>query len=118
MMREIKFKVWEPKTKQMTMLHPEDVSEALSNHLRGEDVLLQFTSLYDNNRREVYEGDLIEIHRQPWCEQNNFEVYWSESGFYRAKSTDGLMDVPLFDLGSEEFAVVGNIYENPTILKP
>ncbi len=67
-------------------------------------VLMQFTGLLDKNGKEVYEGDILR-------EVNNaLVVEWHNTGFW-CEAGDGSWIMP------SNFEIIGNIYENPELIK-
>lgn len=128
-MREIKFRSWDPFNG--TMSPPNDVngnkkdlgwffSQHDNANEGGNDCkLMQFAGLKDKNGKEIYEGDIISAahfthplivgyntESASFCcnKTNDFETqscYW----FYN--------DVVI----SDGWIVIGNIYENPELLK-
>lgn len=77
-------------------------------------LLLQFTGLRDKNGKEIYEGDVVQHseHMKPtelstW---GKLEVKWNEEKL----QWDGIFPTLLPWRGIE---VIGNIYENPNLLK-
>ena len=107
-MREIKFRAWDLREKKMK-----------NGYNDGEErfLLLQFTGLHDKNGKEIYEGDIT----------NNGVVVWNEAltwdsggsshpGFYfDAPRFDG--DLNYHTSFDDDTEVIGNIYENPELLK-
>ena len=70
--------------------------------------LMQFTGLLDKNGKEVFEGDIIKLY------PNRVRVieYSEPNGCYMERGTS------LNQLhSSSEFEIIGNIYENPKLIK-
>lgn len=100
-------------------------------------VLMQFTNLKDKNGKEIYEGDIIHNHWHGVGHKDigkNWEVKFGEhatSGDYYASLAYGWYaksergdpqdrEHELFSLPTDEeqgLEVIGNIYENPELLK-
>lgn len=130
-MREIKFRAWDKYNKRWITndvifdLRNQEPSEAIINSsINNEDILLtQYTGLKDKNGKEIYEGDILksvtldEVHYEP--------VKFKDGRFYievvlphnkeriiRSTIAHHAIDGKL--LAHE---VVGNIYENPELIK-
>jgi len=131
-MREIKFRAWDHKTKQMLPVwsigwkawegKPEnksiinyvelvaDIMDGAIKRLDGEVELMQFTGLHDKNGKEIYEGDILScIERikigmdEPWKDKKTIsEVKWTNDGYYLTFVRDK--------------EIIGNIYENGELL--
>ena len=77
-------------------------------------VLMQFTGLLDKNGKEIYEGDVV----KSGYFARLAEVVFVKGGFFIKRNPSG--EYTLLEwfnkkgLGSE---VIGNIYENPELLK-
>ena len=89
--------------------------------------LLQYTGLKDKNGREIYEGDIIDIHQTVnGC--NLFAVVWDGIGFNARYWVNNTADrkyeydiMELLDVNvnkyDKDIEVVGNIYENKELLE-
>lgn len=83
----------------------------------------QFTGLLDKNNKEIYEGDIISEHDKSRKKYENGEIIWSKeyltylSKKWNFNKTDFWSDF-LYNLsGEKEFEIIGNIFENPELLK-
>lgn len=82
--------------------------------------LMQFTGLKDKNGKEIYEGDVVKDD----FSGTFFEIKFKEGSFglFNIDSTmpKERRECPWKNLDlqlSEDFEVIGNIYENPELLK-
>ncbi len=117
-MRQIKFRVWEIKKKrflEVMLLHHFDngvtsltCSDGKSNvHLFEEDwILMQYTGLKDKNGKEIYEGDIVR-HRKAGGIMGQGEIVIEVSRGVVVKNWPIAFDPE----------VIGNIHENPELLK-
>lgn len=64
----------------------------------------RWTGLEDKNRKEIYEGDIVDN------DGDLFKVVYMDARFM-GESEDGLLDFP-----TKNWLVVGNLYENPNLL--
>jgi hypothetical protein len=122
--REIKFRAWDKKKKEMIYYDNDSHDELVFNLNSGEFllwsdggsyetkdlVLLQFTGLKDKNGKEIYEGDIIAY------DGKGREIVEFENGCFWV-NLGGELPVPLFAQMGIEFEVIGNIYENKDLLK-
>lgn len=128
MNRDIKFRAWVKDrkaifevvlinyvTKKVTYLF-ERVGHLLNiRHEKFNDIeLMQYTGLKDKNEKEIYEGDIL-------SNGNNEKPYKVifENGSYRAEFEGEFEEhsFDLIDVVAQGCEVVGNIYENPELLK-
>ncbi len=92
-------------------------------------VFMQYTGLKDKNKKEIYEGDVIETtfdHNAivragtPIIESSHHHGYTSRSqiaGFY-LESVENAVHIRKFKQKMDEIErIIGNIYENPELIK-
>ena len=113
-MREIKFRAWDKKWKEMFPC-------CFFNGELPNIILMQYTGLKDKNKKEIYEGDLIQV-----SDIGIAEVVY---GFHITSKDDwsvehGTMGFTLKWIGtddhselqsSKDLEIIGNIYENPEL---
>ena len=142
-MREIKFRAWDNKKKEWLMGY--EMPNLGGFSLFGECVLLgewssvldtflfdregykvddlkvmQFTGLKDKNSKEIYEGDIL----QPFNKKGEkkgliCQVYWDDTFLTFSGLKDNKKDgeYMLTKSNYDCWEVIGNIYENPKLLK-
>lgn len=130
MKREIKFRIWDKNKMEYFGLaeagpwvskdatppfYPKDWNPALCKDV------MQYTGLKDKNGKEIYEGDIVKY------EEPNFEsgmvngiVEYIGAGFCLSRITnDNTMyfdDLETVE-SNNDGKIIGNIYENPKLLK-
>ena len=109
MTREIKFRAWNKERQVMgPVFGMKEIwagPKAPSVSDFKEYVILQFTGLLDKNGKEIYEGDIVKK---------------NEDGAYRVVTYEDGRFAPYpwtYRLWHEQCEVIGNIYENPELLK-
>lgn len=120
-MGEIKFRAWEEKTNKMytvAALYPwskeknghitcrvrDDATERLGNNCK----IMQYTGLKDKNGKEIYEGDIIK-----YITEKAYPITIDTSHGIRARIGKDNMCKDMEDKAE----IIGNIYENPNLLK-
>lgn len=143
-MREIKFRVWCKQSDTMNKVekmgfeegelwYVEDQdNETQPPYFEGNDdwVLMQYTGLKDKDDREIYESDVVKWERIIYtdCSRSEVdyveeaiigEIYYVDGITIGLKEADGtgriLFPFHLLD-SSQDFEVLGNIYENKDLL--
>ena len=109
-MRKIKFRAWDKTNKKMWQYPfglydvPFWIGDEISkSEKRGE--IMQFTGLKDKNRKEVYEGDIVMINLKL------ISVISFKNGKFGYKDREYHFSL------DEDIKILGNIYENPELLK-
>jgi YopX protein len=100
--REIKFRVWNG---AMWMNTDEIELGSIKVAQRHGYIFQQFTGLCDKNGREIYEGDIVHHGK------NAISPVEFHDGSFTLASTS------IMHRRSDEIKVIGNIYENPSLLK-
>lgn len=114
-----KFLYWFPENPNLPYYSPDprlqkkrtfNLDAYLWNH--DEHRVMQYTGLKDKNGVEIYEGDILHM-----AHDENAEVKWQTSrGRWVAVASDNRALFP-FKSGWELCEVIGDIYENPELLK-
>ena len=79
----------------------------------------QFIGLHDKKKYEIYEGDIIRsVCSCGECPDSVWEVRFKEAHFIAVDvDGDSTFDEPLYQLQAMDIEIIGNIYENPELLK-
>lgn len=121
MNREIKFRVWDIKNKEMLKVQELDFEptfyggriairlDQYNDYFDTEDIILmQYTGLDDKNGKEIYEGDIVKY------ENMTGKIMFFNGSFIMSN----FEETEEWELGviNEEIEVIGNIYENSELL--
>lgn len=115
MAREIKFRAWNKDRKEWAYLIIGNGKAMQVSHVEGEhEDWQQFTGLKDKNGKEIYDGHIVRaedgIWEVRWRDSENLVLINEEKQEASARYADGT-----YWLGETE--IIGNIYENPDLLK-
>ena len=119
-MRTIKFRAWDKGSQ--TMIYPDKKeNEKTADYMLNawcdseneRSILMQFTGLHDKNKKEIYEGDVVE-----WKTDIDEDYFGGKLGFVaELVKFQGGAFYPVCNMDEYEFEVIGNIYENSELLK-
>lgn len=134
--RQIKFRVWNNKDKEW--LHGPNKEPSLDGiNLIGENILfgnflnevkiedlndivaLQFTGLKDKNEKEIFEGDIVSV----FSNTQKSQVFWEKDcGFWAlyihfSSHRDCVPEMELLSNHLKSVEVIGNIFDNPDLIK-
>jgi len=137
-MKETKFKAWNKKEKKMYSVNGMSFSRLGVKDVTIQDwskfgteeytlrvnrlVLMQFTGLSDKNGKEIYGGYIVEQKGHgivgKWHYRGIFRWDNMEAGF-RVKwiILEGIYGGHHPEFAEDKFEIIGNIYENPELLK-
>jgi uncharacterized phage protein (TIGR01671 family) len=130
MSRDIKFRIWSNRVKLFldikycTMSMDGQYVDVCGDKYNTWDevTLMQFTGLKDKNGKEIYEGDIVKmpLYGNTIISWNDFVCAFQYEYFAVGKgtATGGRMTNTIYKSDVEKkFEVIGNIYENPELLK-
>jgi len=142
-MREVKFRAWDKKRKDMRDVKLMDWAEwwvstdntygkskplefgernSFKNEETDRHILMQYTGLKDKNGKEIYEGDIIQCpkyYETPEYGYNPIELAGHvvfEEGAWRLSEGSYLHNE--HESYGGDLEVIGNIYENPELIDP
>jgi len=124
-MRILKFRAWDARCRDMAYFGlgedhfgtlDMDTNEFYTLNLGDNPPVMQFTGLLDMDGKEIYEGDIVMVinylNGKPWTGHVHPCAVESVPGGFELKD-----HWHHESLRSSELEVIGNIYENPDMLK-
>lgn len=132
-MREIKFRAWLKEDKKMVNVETMDFTDKSIQYLKKSEInnayilrresfddveLMQYTGLTDKNDTGIYEGDIVLVKSGGISTWYRTVIKFKEGGFIAGLINEEnyfYIFNPGFD--SDDFKVVGNIYENKNLLE-
>lgn len=133
-MRELKFRAWdnlEKRMRKVVSLHWQG-DKLVSARLEGDNeptpiegrlAIEKFISLKDENNKNIYAEDIVEVKHSDWTEPTIHVVKWCGDEKYPAFNLKPELDETVNNLAlaaqSDFFSIkiVGNIHENPELLE-
>ena len=124
-MKEIKFRAWNENERKWSyfdlrglLIGDKEITEA---HLRLVH-RTQFTGLLDKDRKEIYDGDIVDCMAAKAGKYRNAtgKVIWSQSSaiFSGAWKLENISNsLWLEDVLTKDIQIIGNVYRNPELLK-
>ena len=102
MSREIKFRIWNLASEQMSK--PFYINERVNQVFNTDTILLQFTGLKDKNEIDIYEGDIITDNATV------FKIVFYK-GRFDFRRISGDFYCPYFGDNCSRMQIINNIYE-------
>ena len=130
-MREIKFRIYDKELKESHIEELQDLCEDdiwydgetdvwnvlyYSTHEQERFVALQCTGIEDKNNIEIYEGDIVQVILPEFDKKWLGKIEYEQAICSYVIKRKGYIDVAFFE-NLKDIEVIGNIYDNPDLLK-
>jgi len=119
-MREIKFRAWDKKKKELFYQKDSPLEFFHVIALFDEEPeIMQYAGLYDKNGKEIYEGDIFSHpeYTPPFKSVVNLCVGFKDGMFQCGRGTTPEWWTYALRNFNEAAEILGNIYENPELMK-
>ena len=114
---EIKFRDWDPETKEMRYFDLDGYDREVHNAYGN---IMQYTGLKDKNGKKIYENDLLQYDGYNFRLINKEKIYQirydDNLAQYYAYNLENSFDTFLVVRAWKESKIIGNIYQNPELL--
>lgn len=115
MARELKFRVWDNVDYMSSPFTLQDV-QAGKIKFTTDCQIMQFTGLLDKNWKEIYEGDILESvsgYKYAVEYKDGCFMWCNEPIVYDEDEEEAMR----FSMNADWSTIIGNIYENPELIK-
>ncbi len=122
-MNRLKFRAWNNQTYKMMLWKDIKSFKNLNKLLTLSFVdVMQFSGIYDGNKKQMYEGDIIKngsrtmqlIFKQEACQ---FWLIWKDNeGINRYEPLTATYGDDTHYFSNDNLEVIGNVYQNPELI--
>ena len=118
-----KYRAWHPVLKTMfynVRVSSKDWTDESEHYGGNHETLSQYTGQDDKNNTEIYRGDVLRLDKPLEYETDVLFVQWDDRFSSWCLTKKGWMFNHFFGEAVEasETTVIGNIWENPELIKP
>ena len=129
MNRQIKFRSWN--NDRMLYSHNNTINKSnvqnswFFNTVNEDDIIMQYTGLDDTNKKEIYEGDIIQFKCEDSAEELGYffitGIVLYNDGSFRVSELDfdyaskGELPMTLEEWLNDSCVIIGNMYETPEL---